>query len=152
MFSYPRGQVAFACGMMFIFGHFAAFVLVWANSSISPTAKNDITSIIVPITVASVTSAVLYAVKHAEIDLKNTPTVNPFFFLVSIIIPAMFFAVLLYGIFDLDGERSVDQFKLYIVAAEAMFGGVFVIVTEALFGSHKADGTASQEPDSSTGT
>ncbi len=133
MFSFPKGQVAFMCGMILIFGHFAAFLLVWANSSISPTAKNDIISIIIPITVASITSAVLYAVKHGEMNLKETPIVNPFFLVVSIVIPTMFFGLIFWGLIALDGEQSVKDFKLYIVSAEAAFGGVFVIVTEALF-------------------
>jgi hypothetical protein len=139
MLMYPKGQVSFVCGMMLLIGHFFAFVLVWSNSSISPLAKNDIIAILVPITVASVTSAVLYAAKHAEMDLKTTPPVNAFFLTVAIFVPAGFFMVLFWGLYSLDGERSVDDFKLFIVSAEAMFGGIFVVVTEALFSSSKTN-------------
>lgn len=132
-----RGQVAFYCGMILIFGHFAAFALVWLNSSISPSSKSDIVAIIVPLTVASVTSAVLYAMKHGEIDLRRTPKVNAFFFLISTIVPLMFFIILLLGLYQLDGEGSVEDFKAYIVSFEAAFAGIFVVVTEALFSSHK---------------
>lgn len=131
---YTKGQVAFVCGMMLLFGHFAAFVLVWTNEAISPTSKNDIVAIIVPMTVASVASAVLYAMKHGEIDLRLTPKVNIFFLSMAIFVPIMFFAILLGGLWGLNGDPSVDTFKIYIVTAEATFGGLFVIVTEALFG------------------
>jgi hypothetical protein len=143
MLTYPRGQISFVCGMLLLIGHFLSFVLVWGNSAISPVAKSDIIAIIVPITVASVTSAVLYAAKHAEMDLKATPPVNAFFLTVAIIIPLGFFAVLFWGLYSLDGERAVDDFKLFIVTAEAMFGGIFVVVTEALFSSpHPVDGSS----------
>lgn len=137
--SYPKGQLAFVCGMILVIGHFITFILIWRNSSISPSAKSDIVAMIVPITAASVTSAVLYASKHSEIDLRATPPVNAFFIFVSIIIPLMLFSILMYGIFHMDGEGSVNDFKAFIISAEAMFGGLLVIVTEALFGTHAED-------------
>ena len=139
MLSYPRGYVAFACGMILIAGHFLSFGIVWLNSSISPTAKSDVIALIIPITVASVTSAILYAAQYSEIDLGATPKVNPFFLVVSIFIPLLFFAIILIGLANLDGEESVKNFKIFIVSAEAAFGGIFVIVTEALFGSRSED-------------
>ena len=52
-------------------------------------------------------------------------------------IPAMFFALIFWGLWSLDGEQSVDKFKVFIISAEAMFGGIFAIVTEALFSAQK---------------
>lgn len=132
-----KGQLAFLCGTILLAGHALVFFFVWSNVNISPTSKNDMIAIILPLTVASAISAVLYAVKHGEIDLSKTAEVNGFFMLVVIGVPVVFFVILIWGIVSLDGDSGVDDFKIFIVSFEAAFGGIFTIATEALFGSPK---------------
>jgi len=82
-------------------------------------------------------SATIYASQNAEIDLKNTPETNMFFFLFAVLIPIIFFGILIFGLASLDGDAEVKNFKTFMLAAEAIFGGVFAIMMEGIFGSPK---------------
>ncbi|WP_036797272.1 hypothetical protein [Leisingera caerulea] len=131
---FPRGLIAMTFGFILLGGHAICYFVITSNDSVSPSSKSDVVAIFIPLTVAALTSAALYAVKHADIKLSETARANVFFAVFAIVVPLMFFYILVDGLWKLDGDQSVDDFKRYVVAAEAVFGGVFTIMSEAVFG------------------
>ena len=132
---FPRGVLAFWGGIIVIFAHFFSLLIISSNSTISWSSKSDLYAIMLPITVASITSAVVYFLKHALIDPKNTPKTNAGYFLVTILLPAAAFVILGWKLYQLDGEPSVDNFKVFVVGFEAFFGVILAMTNESLFSS-----------------
>lgn len=143
----PRGMIAMWSGLLILAGNFLAFLSTYLNGSISPASKGDIIAIIVPVTVASLTSTVNYAMKNAEVDLKETPKANHLFTFFALVVPLIFLGILLTGIWNLDGDRSVADFKLMVVATQAMFGGVFALTVEGVFGTSRKKSQKPKTPD-----
>lgn len=139
-----KGYIAAIAALTLLVGHIAMLLVLNAQTSIGGQAKTDIVGVIVPITVASLTSATIYVVKHAEIDLANTPKANLLFAAFAVILPLFTIVYIIFGMTQLVDDQSVSEFKRQVVAAEGFLGGSFVLVMDALFGGSAAKEAVAQ--------
>lgn len=133
---WPQGKIALLASLILLLGHVIIFFVTMFNSSISPSVKSEIISIIAPITGVVLFGASSYACQIKNIPLSSTQNVNSLFVIFALVLPLFALIGLIWMVLSLDGRASFDSIRNWIVAAEVLFGAAFAKTMEELF-SHK---------------
>lgn len=130
----PKGVIATISAAILLIGHIASYFLINSITSVSPTQLGQIQSLIAPITMAGVMTAVKFAYENASLDLFKTPKANFLFAIFSIVVPAFAIFWLLWTLnkLRLDELDFVNAISI-ITTVEMFFGAIFVFVVDGVF-------------------
>jgi membrane protease YdiL (CAAX protease family) len=133
-----KGYLSAYTALLLLFGHMYIYYQI-VGLPVSEENITAISQIVYPIIGASLVSAVLFVIRQQHQRLSETEDVNWLFGVFVAVLPTVTVGYIVYSLSQVGGNGDVPELKTTIAVGETFFGGVFVLVVDALFGGHKSN-------------
>lgn len=140
-----KGYVAAYAALLLLFGHMYIYYLI-LGLPVSDEHIDSVSQMIFPIIGASLVSSVLFVIRQQYTRLSDTDGVNWLFSVFVAVIPTVIIAFIIYGLLSVKSNNDIPDLESTIAVGETFFGGVFVLIVDAVFGERtRTDNTPSSD-------